>query len=396
MPFQLQDTAGLLSDLTALCFSFCISVQAFWFKKSDELPKLLGRSFIPVFLLSAASLLVNTGEMALALKRTAEPLLLLLFSIMLLSGMGKKRAIPHAIILVLLPLALLLAEISSPAIRDFLSLELIYLFISTAISITALFMLLRKSAGMDGFFHPILILLLSNFAQYYFNSGILSLLTPLLKISAYLLFLHCFYRFFLKSLLARSDENEKKLNEISRSVENEVKKRMLEVEKINKNLINMSRTDALSQVLNKAAILEAIENMISGKSKSEFSILMFDIDNFKGINDTYGHIVGDKCIKALSAASRGNIRDIDLIGRYGGDEFLIVLPGTAAKQAIFVAERFRKRVEASVSPHYTISIGVASYPSDGSDAKTLIGAADEGLYMSKQKGRNSVSHRNFY
>jgi diguanylate cyclase (GGDEF)-like protein len=119
---------------------------------------------------------------------------------------------------------------------------------------------------------------------------------------------------------------------------------------------------------------------------------MFDIDNFKKINDTHGHITGDKCIKNLMNICRNSFRGDDVIGRFGGDEFVILLPGTSPVKAYLVAERFRKNVEQTKDPHYTVSIGVASYPLDGKNSKGLISSADKALYISKEKGRNMVSH----
>ena len=236
----------------------------------------------------------------------------------------------------------------------------------------------------------------ASLAQYYLTSGIYMLAAPLLKLTYYIILLVYFHKAFYLSQLTRIGEAEKKLAVINRSIEYEVKKRMLEIEKVNQNLVNIAKTDSMSKVMNKAALLDSIDNMINSRPGTEFSIIMFDIDNFKVINDTLGHVTGDKCIKMLAATARNNIRDIDLIGRYGGDEFIIVLPGTATDLAVTIAERFRQRIAASDSPHYTVSIGIASYPADGRDVKTLIEAADEGLYRSKRKGRNAVSHRNFY
>jgi diguanylate cyclase (GGDEF)-like protein len=190
----------------------------------------------------------------------------------------------------------------------------------------------------------------------------------------------------------RAEESERKLSSIDRSVEVEVKKRMLELENMNKKLLDISKTDALSNVLNKAAILKAMDRLINDKSNSKFSILMFDIDDFKNINDTHGHFVGDKCIRTLSSTARKSFRDIDLVGRYGGDEFIIILPDTGSKQALIVAERFRKTVAESSSPSITISIGIASYPLDGTNIGNLIKVADKGLYASKKKGKNTISH----
>jgi diguanylate cyclase (GGDEF)-like protein len=123
---------------------------------------------------------------------------------------------------------------------------------------------------------------------------------------------------------------------------------------------------------------------------------MFDLDHFKSINDNLGHIVGDKCLKSLSYMVRKHIRDFDLFGRYGGDEFIIVNPNTNLKHSRIIAERLRQEVERTENPHYTLSIGISTYPEDGRTVKELILSADKALYISKDKGRNAVSHKDLF
>ncbi len=120
---------------------------------------------------------------------------------------------------------------------------------------------------------------------------------------------------------------------------------------------------------------------------------MFDIDSFKSINDNLGHIAGDKCLKHMAFLARQSIRDDDQLGRYGGDEFIIVLPTANLKTAAIVAERFRKNVEQTDDPHFTVSVGISAYPENGSTVKELIAQADAGLYLSKQNGKNRCSYK---
>jgi diguanylate cyclase (GGDEF)-like protein len=119
---------------------------------------------------------------------------------------------------------------------------------------------------------------------------------------------------------------------------------------------------------------------------------MFDIDNFKTINDSLGHVTGDLCLKNLAVIASNNIREVDFLGRYGGDEFIIVLPSLSENEAKFVAERFKNKVNENSNPKFTVSIGIATYPRDGQTVKELISVADKGLYKSKSKGKNSISH----
>jgi diguanylate cyclase (GGDEF)-like protein len=125
---------------------------------------------------------------------------------------------------------------------------------------------------------------------------------------------------------------------------------------------------------------------------------MVDIDHFKDINDTHGHLVGDEALREIARVLQGAVRTVDLVGRYGGEEFVIVLPETTAEGAIAFAERLRDRVSQHVfaserlpSLRLTISIGVASYPTSPVESvEDLFARADEALYRAKAAGRNAV------
>ena len=121
---------------------------------------------------------------------------------------------------------------------------------------------------------------------------------------------------------------------------------------------------------------------------------MLDVDYFKHVNDTYGHQVGDEVLIMIADAITQTCRQTDSVGRYGGEEFLIVLPQTDSQQAYELAERIRKSV-ASISTQHpfsvSCSIGVATFD-ETLDMHTLIKRADEAVYNAKEKGRNCVSH----
>ena len=178
------------------------------------------------------------------------------------------------------------------------------------------------------------------------------------------------------------------------SVRKEANKRTFYMELSNEKMSVISKTDALTKSLNKKAILDTIDCAIIDKRMSTFTVLMFDIDNFKGVNDNHGHIVGDVCLKTLSNIARKNIRDDDYLGRYGGDEFIIVLSHIDVSEAKPIADRFRRKVNETKSPHFSISLGMSSYPTDGSTQKELLEIADQGLYYSKEKGKNAISYSN--
>ncbi len=126
------------------------------------------------------------------------------------------------------------------------------------------------------------------------------------------------------------------------------------------------------------------------------SALMIDIDHFKHVNDTYGHLIGDEVLRTLAARCRNTIREVDIIGRYGGEEFAVLLPDTNLTDALQIGERLRKTIanEAIVTSggklSLTISVGAAELREDISDLQDLLDIADQGLYMAKQNGRNRV------
>ncbi|MEG1056274.1 MAG: GGDEF domain-containing protein, partial [Janthinobacterium sp.] len=136
----------------------------------------------------------------------------------------------------------------------------------------------------------------------------------------------------------------------------------------------------------------------SDRNGRPFCLCLFDLDFFKRINDTHGHAAGDAVLRAFAAAVQGQIRATDTFGRYGGEEFAVLLPATGQVGARYVAERLRLaaaglRVECDDGQlvSLTISIGLATMvPQSGTDCRLLISAADRGLYLAKNNGRNQV------
>ncbi|MFC2140217.1 GGDEF domain-containing protein [Candidatus Auribacterota bacterium] len=137
----------------------------------------------------------------------------------------------------------------------------------------------------------------------------------------------------------------------------------------------------------------AIEN------NETISFLMIDIDSFKKYNDECGHLVGDIIIKHVASIIKENGREFDIVGRYGGDEFILVLPTAQKKQAFYIAQRIKNEVDAYEIKiegikkliKVSISVGISSYPEDGTERKSLIDKADFALYRSKKIGRNAVT-----
>ncbi len=148
-------------------------------------------------------------------------------------------------------------------------------------------------------------------------------------------------------------------------------------------------TDGLTGVFVRRHLLERLNEEMARADhfKTRVSALMIDVDNFKEYNDKYGHLKGDVLLKSIGGVLKSNVRDIDILGRYGGEEFCVVLPDTDSAGARFVAERLRRGIEDIKA---TISIGVSTYPEDAKDSSHLIEKADNMLYKAKQAGKNKV------
>ena len=165
-----------------------------------------------------------------------------------------------------------------------------------------------------------------------------------------------------------------------------------------KKVQDLAITDSLTQVFTRRYCLELLDEEIkrSAKFKHDFTMAMLDIDHFKRYNDHYGHLVGDVILREVSRVTKENIRQIDFIGRYGGEEFAIIFTETDKEQAKFAAERIRRAVADKKIRAYdeeirlSVSIGIATYPLDAKDAQELIEKADTALYQAKQTGRNKV------
>jgi diguanylate cyclase (GGDEF)-like protein len=155
-------------------------------------------------------------------------------------------------------------------------------------------------------------------------------------------------------------------------------------------------TDELTGLLNRRGVLQAAQELIAQQARKgqALSALMFDLDHFKSINDRFGHAVGDKALQLFAATASASTRISDIVGRFGGEEFVALLPGSIADAKI-VAERIRQSFEAvggavaGCDLHATVSIGIAA-AQPGSDIVALLASADAALYRAKANGRNRV------
>lgn len=169
-------------------------------------------------------------------------------------------------------------------------------------------------------------------------------------------------------------------------------------------LIDITRraaiTDSLTGAYNRRFFDEMLKKQIAlAKRRNEpLGLILADLDHFKNINDTYGHIAGDQALQQIASIMKNSIRSSDILSRYGGEEFVIIMPSIDISNAIKKAEGLRRHIEsfqfqigsAGQPPQITISIGVSSFPDHGTEYETLIAAADLALYKAKKGGRNRV------
>lgn len=163
---------------------------------------------------------------------------------------------------------------------------------------------------------------------------------------------------------------------------------------LHQSMIRLSREDDLTGLFNRRRTVELIENEIQRAHRYDtiFSVILTDIDHFKAVNDRFGHQAGDKVLIEITEVIRSMVRVTDLVGRWGGEEFLIILPETDIDGAFSLAEKIRTRLESACLGKIgqrTASFGVTAFE-DGDDIEAIIGRADAGLYAAKRGGRNRV------
>lgn len=183
-------------------------------------------------------------------------------------------------------------------------------------------------------------------------------------------------------------------------LEARVKERTRDLEHLNEQLLELSATDALTELKNRGHFDRVFQSAVvhAYRYQEPLSLLILDIDHFKQFNDNYGHLVGDDCLKMVAQCVRQLVtRPQDLAARYGGEEFVVLLPNTPHKGALGVAERIRAAVAAMAFPlsgqtlHLTISVGVCTeLPAKADGTEELFSRADEALYQAKDNGRNCV------
>ncbi|MDO9532767.1 MAG: diguanylate cyclase [Deltaproteobacteria bacterium] len=167
------------------------------------------------------------------------------------------------------------------------------------------------------------------------------------------------------------------------------------LEKAHLQIITLVNTDSLTHLANRRFFIDFLEKAMAFAKRhgQALSVIMADLDHFKAINDTYGHQAGDQVLAAFAQVMQASIRQEDLAARFGGEEFIVMLPGTTLEDATILAERLRESLENLTFPpmetRVTASFGIAQYQPDDT-FETLVKRADEGLYAAKAAGRNRV------
>ncbi len=184
-----------------------------------------------------------------------------------------------------------------------------------------------------------------------------------------------------------------------KALQDALEARERELQDANERLLKMAQTDVLTELDNRRHLEQRLEEMFehSRRLHEPLAVVMCDLDRFKSVNDTYGHQAGDAVLKQLARILKQEAREIDRVGRFGGEEFVFILPGTVLDSAVTFAERVRRAVEShtftfdGTTLQRTMSCGVAAWPHPRiAHCDGLVRAADDALYVAKETGRNRV------
>lgn len=194
------------------------------------------------------------------------------------------------------------------------------------------------------------------------------------------------------------EQKEKELIELNKNLEMLVDKRTVELKIANEKLSELAQTDPLTRLLNRRGFgLKFTEEIERAKRYDRpLTVAMIDVDHFKLFNDMEGHVYGDEALKKIAQTLSSNLRKSDILGRYGGEEFILMMPETKLHSASEICERLRVSVENCVfqgqkeNAYLTVSIGLATFPIHGETTEALVKIADQALYQAKDGGRNRV------
>lgn len=209
------------------------------------------------------------------------------------------------------------------------------------------------------------------------------------------LYLSVTIRKILKRYQVEIKVKNAELSDLNASLEAKVTKRTAELRVANRQLEQLALTDSLTGVQNRYACMNELEDEVRRNERyfEAFSVIMLDVDFFKEVNDRYGHDVGDRVLVALAGLIQSCLRDVDKLGRFGGEEFIVVLPRTGIVEAKVIAERIRSKAENfDFKPvnQVTLSLGVIEYRA-GESVSEVLKRVDMALYSSKDQGRNRIT-----
>jgi len=227
--------------------------------------------------------------------------------------------------------------------------------------------------------------------------------TNILYVAFFIMFISLIFAYYITSRLKKSFIEYKKsinvqkdeLQELNETLELKVKNRTLALEKMTDDFKELATIDTLTKISNRYSLMKLFHKEInrSHRYDNPLSILMIDIDYFKKVNDTYGHDVGDSVLVALAKLMKNSLREVDTIGRYGGEEFLMLLPDTQLKDAKNFAQRLLEKIAMhhfKVVESVTISVGLIEL-AERESMDEAFKRVDNLLYKSKKEGRNRVS-----
>lgn len=244
----------------------------------------------------------------------------------------------------------------------------------------------------------IIALLISSIAIYYTSSGIgpfsvFGVQGTTIYLQEFITLLVIVTLFF-GALNQEINNSNEKLEELNKNLENKIEEKTKSLIEANEKLNHLAAKDSLTNIFNRRMLDEYIsqQTIKAKRHNNNLSLIMVDIDHFKEVNDKYGHQVGDEVIISLVDIISKNIRKSDIFGRWGGEEFIILLPETSLYQATIVAQNIREKVEEYIFYKVgkkTISLGVSEFNSD-EDSSIFIKRADNALYKAKSDGRNRV------
>lgn len=374
-----------------VCFSFLNTMLMVAFNKGKSFPKVLGLGFVIPLILGLFAILSPDILLRQTISLYLDLFYILFIFLLVICWRSKKNFVLLSLIAIYPILILFLVQkfktIELPAI---LLSPYLYTAITLALTAAIIFLLRNSLEEKDTYLTAGLILLgiAQSWQMITWDSSLFVVIAA--KLTSYLLFFLYILRNSRGLYLARLKKAEDKLADLSKAINSKAKKRIFDLERHNERLVNMVQKDPLVDAYNKKGILSLLKEMVEEPGAEGFTILLFDIDNFKYINDTKGHIAGDMHLKKVTQIARKNIRGFDYLGRFGGDEFIIIFPGTSISDVLFVAERFRKGI--CTETNISVSIGVAAYPEDGRKVEEMIEVADAGLYEAKRRGKNAVVH----